>query len=137
MLKMSDSQPIGSRGVYFSLNNGTLDLRKFLVDVYDKEKRVATAVGVSLSPQETSDMKAMIVGVNAEITTAINNDESPNFFQPIGHDGMYVNVSRYEGHLLVQIRKYFRPIQRPESLLPTKKGIALKIDEWQQMVEKI
>lgn len=45
-----------------------------------------------------------------------------------------VNVSLYEGVVLVDIRSYFR---LNDTVLPTKKGISLTVDQWKRLKDAI
>jgi hypothetical protein len=42
-------------------------------------------------------------------------------------------VNTYNEHVLVQIRVYSRSFHDPAKLFPTKKGVALKADEWEAL----
>ena len=45
----------------------------------------------------------------------------------------YVNVSEWQGATCIHIQSYFSPEESYGKLIPTKKGVALTIDEWRAL----
>lgn len=127
MATANELQALGSRGIHVRVSNGKVDLRKFTRSTSNADALVPTQIGISLNQSEWYDLLQLSVAVSKEVQ---ENGEEPGFTKPIGHDGVHLALNKYQGYLLVQVRKYFRPFAVPGKLLPTKEGIALKLDEW-------
>lgn len=128
------AQPIalGIRGAHFRQLNDKVDLRMYNRGIENPEVLVPTPRGIELDGKEW----AQLMSHGEDITTAAKQAENgadPTLFLPIGHDGIHVAVNKYENHVLVQIRQFFRPFKQPEKLLPTRTGIALKVAEWEEL----
>lgn len=109
-------------------------------------KKVPTKVGIALSPQEWGALLAVADEVDREVRSiqlkhrdTKGKSAADNTQQPIKRalgNNKFVSVTVWEGQLLVHVRKYFEadhPMEgyaRAEDLLPTKKGITLRPQEW-------
>lgn len=125
--------PLGVRGVHLKVENHRVHIHKYSRDTNNLDTLKRTQIGIQLGQQEWMELLGYVSRINEVLERARNNDEDPHFTHPIGQNGIHVVTNKFEGHLLIQLREYFTPFLGPRRLLPTKNGIALKVDEWDDM----
>jgi hypothetical protein len=89
-----------------------------------------TRVGVTMHPQRYAKFMNMIPLINDAVE--ILRDGSPIDFKRHVGGGVYVTVN--SEYRCVNLRKYFVPFGHHEAV-PTKNGIALRMVEWDQVVQ--
>jgi len=90
---------------------------------------------VAFTPNRWAHLMAMKGRVDDEVKELNRQTRKVRFREPLG-DGYYVSVT---GKVMcVDFRKYYVPYGlTPCSIRPTKRGIALRIDEWAQLLNEV
>lgn len=131
MANASELSALGARGVHLRVQNENLDIRKYARSMHNLEQLVPTQIGIQLNKQELIELFEMKDLVESQL------EAQQIFLRAIGERGIHVAVNRYKDYQLVQIRKYFIPFHGPKRVLPTKEGIALRVEEWHQLCGKL
>jgi hypothetical protein len=130
MTTLSEKVRLGERGLHAYAKDGQIDLRVFQRDFALQDVLHATWRGIELSKDEWFALVEAAPAINASVVGYMRDNQEPSLFQSLGQKGTHVQVNLFNDMLLVQIRVYSRSFHDPGKLFPTKKGIALKQDEW-------
>ena len=95
-------------------------------DIQSSGKLVPTKKGVALLLPEWEELKQHVTRVDQCI-----RDNGENEWM-LGSRNIRITVNDFAGEKRVHVRQYFTPdpIHAPHTLVPTKRGAALKLAEW-------
>ena len=89
-----------------------------------------TKKGVALMLSEWEDLKTYVSRVDQHI-----KNDSDNSWK-LGERNIMVTVNKFSGERRVHIRQYFHP-DSSNDLMPTKKGVALNLAEWEMLKQHV
>ena len=88
---------------------------------------------VQLNDKQLEDLKCK----SATVVSAAeqNADTSSPMIIPLGEDGLHLSLTRFKGQQLVHLRYFERGYWDVKSLFPTKKGVTLKLAEFEELIK--
>ncbi len=106
-----------------------ISLREY-ISYEGSDKLYPTKKGICLTLENWLDLKMIFDDIAKEVKQ-LNGTEEVNYCQHIGRN-VYVTVcTRWPN---VDIRQWWKPEENGE-LVPTKKGISLRLDEWEKLTK--
>jgi hypothetical protein len=128
---------IGSRGYIATVNCQGLDIRMYYRAYDGSGKLIDSGKYVVVRQGDWADLLRHIPAVDQAIKVYQLKERNPQCLLPLGTNGLHVSVSPFNGCLYVHIRYYSRAFFDPDQLRATKRGIALKVDEWQDLMKNM
>ncbi|MGI9555422.1 MAG: transcriptional coactivator p15/PC4 family protein [Cyanophyceae cyanobacterium] len=132
---MSSCITLGNRGIQAQIQGGQITMQQYKPSFTNPSILTSTDKTVTLKQNEIESLRQHLVEINTAIKDFAERQVSPNIFHPLGDGGIHVFVTVFKGHLLVHLRQYTRSYVAPTTVYPSKKGICLKMDEWNELHE--
>lgn len=124
---------IGNRGYMILANSIGVDIRQQYRSFKDPNSLVPSPKGITLTPDEWQGLVYHAAAVNDCIKHfQIQTDEIMQMY-PIGINGTHLVACTYNEQVLVHIRVYSRAFKDAQKVFPTKRGIALQVEEWNEL----
>lgn len=129
--------PIGDRGYLVTVFQNRLEIRQHLRAFKDVNQLVESPKVAVVEKKEWHELCESIKAVENTITKYNEGDQNVCIVRSLGQSGLHLAVNTFKDQLLVHIRIYYRSFTDPTKIFPSRKGVALTVAEWQQIVDKV
>jgi len=109
-----------------TMGEHVLTVKKF-ADVVTVTRNDCTTKRIDLPPRRWAAFRQVVDDTSKSVEAVANGQQNVNFQQHIG--GAYC-ASLTSAYRCVSLRKWFQPVDLKGEIHPTKKGVALRFNEW-------